>query len=572
MWRLLAPFLYLLSLHQVSSRYHFDVLVYRATPGGIAAAISAAEMGSKVLLIEPSSHVGGMATEGGIGLRDGPDYMRSDPRSSQYQWGRRNAMHYGIDDGDSDGDGDGDSVIWQPDHFVGESNFLEMLDESGVELLLDTDFVEGPSGVRIDSSASAGSRRIDAILLENHTWVQASYFIDASYEGELMQAAGVDFTFGRESSNTYDEAWGGVTNFSAAQFQLSINPFGDDGQLLRYVNRGNNPASQLGQGDDNLMAYSYRVCLTKDPNISVAVTPPDGYHSADFEIARRLVVAERRLNISLSEPWLYLDYMGYGRIPDRMMKYDGCCGVGPVGIDVVGLAVGYANASRALRAKIAADHRYYVQGLLWFWRSDPLVPLSTRKRHLEYGLCGDEWKDNFHFPRQLYAREAARMVGDRVFTQNDRDSTCRHDSIAVGSWGLDVHEMQRIAVQTDEGWKVVNEGLRGDNQGGIFPFEIPYWVILPKREQVGNLAVLGTPSASHVAFSAIREEPTLWQLGQAAGTAAAIAVSTGVESLHDVTIGRLQEALIEQGGVVHWPPNRTCESSLILSRSANAIA
>jgi hypothetical protein len=132
--------------------------------------------------------------------------------------------------------------------------------------------------------------------------------------------------------------------------------------------------------------------------------------------------------------------------------------------------------------------------------------------------------------------------------------------------------MQRIAVQTDEGWKVVNEGLRGDNQGGIFPFEIPYWVILPKREQVGNLAVLGTPSASHVAFSAIREEPTLWQLGQAAGTAAAIAVSTGVESLHDVTIGRLQEALIEQGGVVHWPPNRTCESSLILSRSANAIA
>jgi hypothetical protein len=569
MLRLLASFLYLLPLHQVSAgRYVYDVLVYRATPGGIAAAISAAEMGSKVLLVEPSLHVGGMATEGGIGFRDGPDYMRSDPRNSQYRWGRRNAMHYGIDDYHKDGA----TVIWQPDHFVGESNFLEMLDESGVELLLGTDFVEGPSGVRIDSSASAGSRRIDAILLENHTWVQSTYFIDASYEGELMQAAGVDFTYGRESSNTYDEAWGGVTNFSAAQFHLSINPFGDDGRLLRYVTRGINPSSQLGQGDDNLMAYSYRVCLTKDPNISVAVTPPDGYHSADFEVARRLVVAERRLNISLSEPWLYLDYMGYSRIPNKVMKYDGCCGVGPVGIDVVSLAVGYANASRTLRAKIAADHRYYVQGLLWFWRSDPAIPLSTRKRHLEYGLCGDEWIENSHSPRQLYAREAARMVGDRVFTQNDRDSTCRHDSIAVGSWGLDIHEMQRIAVQTDEGWKVVNEGLRGDNQGGIFPFEIPYWVILPRREQACNLAVIGTPSASHVAFSAIREEPTLWQLGQAAGAAAAIAVSTGAESLHDVAIGRLQEALIEQGGVVHWPPNRTCESNPVLPLSANAIA
>jgi hypothetical protein len=127
--------------------------------------------------------------------------------------------------------------------------------------------------------------------------------------------------------------------------------------------------------------------------------------------------------------------------------------------------------------------------------------------------------------------------------------------------------MQRIAVHTDEGWKVVNEGLRG-----IFPFEIPYWVILPKREQVGNLAVIGTPSTSHVAFSAIREEPTLWQLGQAAGTAAAIAVSTAAESVHDAAIRRLQEALIEQDGVVHWPPKRTCESVPVLPLGANASA
>lgn len=85
-----------------------DVFVYRATPGGISAAISAATFSANVVLLETTSHVGGMATEGGIGLRDGPDYMRNDTRNSQYQWGRRNAQHYGINDG----------VIWQPDHWV----------------------------------------------------------------------------------------------------------------------------------------------------------------------------------------------------------------------------------------------------------------------------------------------------------------------------------------------------------------------------------------------------------------------------------------------------------------------
>ena len=443
MRKLLTPLQFLLSLLvQVQASAQYDVFVYRGTPAGIAAAISAAEMGNRVLLIEPSAHVGGMATEGGIGLRDGPEYVRSDPRSSQYRWGRKNAKHYGVD-----------GVIWQPDHYVGESSFLEMLLEAGVDLLLDTDFVEGAEGVRIDRSGlpTDSPGIIDAIRLEKDTWVEASYFIDASYEGELMQATGVDFAFGREPAGLYQEKWGGVSDFSAAPFRFPISPFGDDGRLLRYITPGKSPDGELGQGNDNLMAYSYRVCPTRDANLSVSVTPPHRYRAADFELARRLVLAETDQNTSLSEPWLYLDYIGYNQIPGKLMKYDGCCGTGPVGIDLVGLAAGYANCSRSDRPRIASEHLYYVQALLWFWRSDPSVPQSVRERHLEYGLCGGEWTDNNHFPRQLYAREAARMVGDRVFTQNDRVEACRHDSIAVGSWGLDIHEMQRIAVERKEG-------------------------------------------------------------------------------------------------------------------------
>lgn len=118
-------------------------------------------------------------------------------------------------------------------------------------------------------------------------------------------------------------------------------------------------------------------------------------------------------------------------------------------------------------------------------------------------------------------------------------------------FSTDIHDMQRTAAFREGIWQVINEGLTGYNQDGIFPFEIPYWILLPKRRQVLNLAVVSTPSVSHVAFAAIREEPTLWQLGQAAGTAAAIALSLNTDALHDVDIRQLQHALMQQGVLVH---------------------
>lgn len=50
----------------------FDVAIYGATPGGIAAAITAARksLSFAIAIIEPSRYIGGMATAGGIGLRD----------------------------------------------------------------------------------------------------------------------------------------------------------------------------------------------------------------------------------------------------------------------------------------------------------------------------------------------------------------------------------------------------------------------------------------------------------------------------------------------------------------------
>ena len=151
-----------------------------------------------------------------------------------------------------------------------------------------------------------------------------------------------------------------------------------------------------------------------------------------------------------------------------------------------------------------------------------------------YGLCKDEWPDNGHFPPQLYIREAARIVGDKVFTQNVRVpynemEKCYRDSIAVGAWGFEIHGMEQVAVKNGSSGQPIafNEGLTTSSLGGFELFDIPYYVLLPQRKEMVNLAVPNCPSASHVAFASIRVEPTLWQLGQAAGTAAGVAIQHG---------------------------------------------
>jgi FAD dependent oxidoreductase len=560
---------------------HYDVIIYKATPAGIAAAVAVSETcdallkqgnhskATSVAIIEPTWFVGGMATQGGIGMRDGFDYTRANEISSQHRWGRMNAEYYGLPP---------PALVWQPDHWVGSANFRRLLSEANVDVLFNTDLLEGPPGVVLNDEAGrriVGLRVIDQS--DNRTInLTASYFIDASYEGDLMRAAGIDYTVGRESKATYDEDWGGVTNFSAGQFRTIINPFRDntttdESNLLRYVWSGPDPDTMIGKSDDNVMAYSYRICLTEDPKIKVDIGEPRGYNPDDFELVRRLVLSELEKikagqRHQLSDPFMRLDYAGYKQLigwesPRSYMKYDACCGNGPVGIDAVGLGRGYANATRQERARMAAEIQYYVHGLMWFYLTDPVVPIDVRAEFAKYGLCGDEWVTNNHFPRQLYIREAARMIGDHVFTQNDRlENYTRNDSIAVGSWGLDVHEMQRVAALRDSTtWQVVNEGLRGEKaQGGTFPFEIPYSIILPKRLQATNLAVVCAPSSSHIGFAAIREEPTLWQFGRAAGVAATIALAqsrseNSIVALHDVSIVQLQHFLLDQGALIHVP-------------------
>ena len=538
---------------------NYDVIVFGATPAGLSASLAAKAAGAqKVLLVEPTAHVGGMAASGGIGLRDCKHNEVRTNNATQYQWAMRNAKFYGVD-----------NPVWQPDNWVGEKTFLDMLKDSGVELRLNTTFVEGSAGINT-SIDSDGMRRITGIKLESGKWLGCKYVVDASYEGELMIASGnVTYTFGRESQQQYNESLAGVTNSSDDQFQYPVNPYKSDNvTLLKWIQDGPDPRERFGAADKNVMSYTFRPCLSKDKNNMVPYAPPPGYDPADFELQRRYLLAELAAGKDPTRPWNNFTY-DTSYPSSKSVKYDAWNGIAPVGIDAVGLAgsMGYVNATRAQRKAIYDTHRYYVQGLMWFWASDPAVPKTIQDDINSYGLCKDEWPDNGHFPPQLYIREAARIIGDKVFTQNDRVpysemEKCYRDSIAVGAWGFEIHAMERVAVRNGSSRPTpYNEGHTQSSLGGDFFFDIPYYVLLPQRKEMVNLAVPNCPSVSHVAFSAIRVEPILWQLGQAAGTAAGVAIQHGGSvALQDIDHQDLQSALIKQNVFVRWPPNEDCDS------------
>jgi len=320
----------------------------------------------------------------------------------------------------------------------------------------------------------------------------------------------------------------------------------DNGTLLKYVQDLPDPRTIEGEADGNLMAYAYRLCLTTDRSNQVPFEAPPGYSTSDFELPQRYLHELATHGKSAGLPWGNLPYREYP--PGN--KFDACCGSNPFGIDAVGLGVGYPNGTWADRRRVAAEIRYYTLGLAWFYTGDPdaQVPHDLRSELQKYGLCNDSWPENGHVPPQLYAREAFRLVGDRVFTQNDRvpsqgpGSVCRNDSVGVMTWGLDIHQMQRTPVQSLDALQgsvaklrgaahnsgsvlaaapvAFNEGLTSPGLDGHVPADMPAWILFPKRSQLTNVMAPNCPSVSHVAFSAIREEPTLMQLGTAAGVLA----------------------------------------------------
>ncbi len=523
--RHLLAFGLLLSL-PVARAVEADVIVYGATPGGFCAVIAAAREGAKVVLLEPTAHVGGVNT-GGLSFSDSNQTVRSTLLGLFEEWHTRIAADYAARGVKLPYDvATKDNSVWTYEPHVAARVTHAMLKEAGVTVLtkqpLESIEKEGTKIVSLRTPAGV------------HT---AKIFIDATYEGDLLAKSGVVWHLGRESRDEYGESLAGR---QYPKQKMEINGFDANGLPLPFITTVRKGDDQ--EGEQSVMVYSFRLCLTKDPANRVAFPAPKAYDPARFELVRRYF--QKYPNAPL--PWdLY---------PLPGNKFDANNGIGKMfSMGLVGEANGWCASDPKGRAALWEKHKQYTLEFYQFLTTDAAVPAKIRATMAELGLCRDEFPETDHWSPQLYVREGRRMDGRYTLTQKDViDDPKKDDAIAVSSFPIDSHDCRRIALPDG----VINEGtimpvrIPGRRYG--YAYHVPYRAITPASSECTNMLVPVALSATHVAYSSIRVEPTWMTIGQSAGIAAALAAKSGV-SVQALDYAQLRARLLAQHQVLDLP-------------------
>ncbi len=528
-----------------------DIVIYGSTPAALSAAVQAKRMGRSAVIVCPETRIGGLTT-GGLGATDIGNKAAFGGIALDFY--KDVAKYYG-----------------NPDHLVVQFPNEKMRKATSAGILKsESKWTFEPS---VALSILEGWEKRDGLDIRRNEWLDrkngvekkdgrivsiktlsgsvysGKVFIDATYEGDLMAAAGVSYHVGREANSVYGETLNGNEPGQAKFHQLhkGIDPYvkpGDPTSGLLPCVEPYDPNFKPGDGDARVQAYCFRMCLTDNPANRIPFKKPEGYDEKDYELMfRHLALGPLDRN---GMPWIN------SKMPNCKTDTNNRTGFST---DFIGQNWNWPEASYAEREKILAAHLKYQQGLMWTLANHPRVPEKIRNEVSRWGTCKDEFTDGLGdgWQKQLYVREARRMVGEYVMTEaNCRGNVVAPRPIAMGAYTMDSHHVRRYV--TAEGY-VLNEGdveVGTDSKGRRFPpYPIDYGAIVPKRAECANLFVPVCLSASHIAFGSIRMEPVFFALGQAAGTAASLAVEKGV-SVQDVPYGALSGRLRADGQVLKF--------------------
>lgn len=478
-----------LQQNSVAQPFQADVVIYGGTPSGIMAAVAAARAGKRVVLVEPSAHIGGIVAGGltktDIGRRETIGGLPA-------EFFARVRAHYEREFGKNSEQARASKggIFFEP--HVAEQVFQEMLSEATVTVLKN----------RLLISASLGPNHLQSITVQSpekaSQQIAGRVFIDTSYEGDLMAAAHVPYRVGREGAAEYNESLAGM-------------------------NRG--PKELIGKGDERLQAYSIRSTITNRADLRVPFPKPQHYTP---EVFVDFLEHIRKKKIHTFDQ-LFPDVPEWGPVNGKS---------DPNKADDVDGNLNYVEADAATRHAVYEHTRDLWLTFWYMLQNDPSLSDEFKQTAKEWGLPKDEFTDTGNVSAQLYVREARRMLGRYVMTQRDvQHDRTKTDGIAIGSYVIDSHPVQTIL--TEHG--MIQEG--GNIAGWTDPYSIPYRSITPYSPD--NLLVPVDLSATHIAYCTIRMEPVFMTLGQAAGLAASMAIEKH-SSVQEISTDELRKRLREQ--------------------------
>lgn len=525
-----------------------DVVVYGDAAVGVSAAVQAARMDRSVILVSQYGHLGGM-TSSGLGWTDIGNSKILGGISREFY--HQVYLHYQNDKAwvqqtkdEFPEKGQGAPTfdhktklgsVFEPK--VAEMIFDKWVKDAGVRVI--------KGKLDLDAGATMNGQRITAIRLEDGSTISGKMFIDGSYEGDLMAAAKVSFTVGREANAVYKERSNAITlPVHKNNLPKGIDPYQKLGDPDSGLHSGVNPYDEkdVGKGDHRLQAFCYRMCLTDAPDNMAKISKPEGYNDADYEILFRALDAGQRGSFYKFSP-----------MPNRKTDSNNNGGISTdfIGKNYSALAPNHPDywdwttLSHSERKKLAHQHKSWQLGLVWTLQNHSRVPEKIRKQYSGWGLPKDEFADNGHWPYNLYVREGRRMISDFVMTEHQ----CRQekgypqvkDSVGMGAYTMDSHHVQRVI------WKgqLKNEGDIQMSLGGK-PYPISYRSIVPAKGECENLLVPWCLSSSHIAFGSIRMEPVGMALGQSAATAAVHAIEANT-TVQEVDYEKLKAQLLKDG-------------------------
>ncbi len=526
----------LLPLFSFAQSYEADIVIYGGTSAAITAAVQAKKMGKSVLVVSPDKHLGGLSS-GGLGYTDTGNksvigglarefyhrlYLHYQ-QDSAWKWQKRE--DYGNQGQGTPAIDGANRTMWIFEPHAAERVFEDFVSENQLEIHRN-EWLDREKGVEMKKG------RITSIQTLSGKVYFGKVFIDATYEGDLLAAAGVTYHVGREANSVYGEKWNGVqvgVYQHGHYFQDSISAYKIPGDrssgLLPEISP--NPPGKNGEGDKLLQAYNFRMALSRNPDNRVPFPKPANYDPARYELLARVYKAGWTETFDKYDP-----------IPNQKTDTNNH---GPFSTDYIGKNYDYPEASYARRKEIIKEHEDYQKGLLYFLANDPQVPSEVRAEMANYGLAKDEFVDNGNWPHQIYVREARRMVGSYVMTEHDVLGAKKvPQPVGMGSYSLDSHNTQRFVTP---GGFVQNEGDIGVHPKQ--PYSISYGTLIPKKKECTNLLVPICVSSSHTAFGSIRMEPVFMILGQSAAAAASLAID-GEIAVQDLDYEVLRKVLLEE--------------------------